>query len=114
MVRVHFSVRMVCGPQYLARKYFLEKKKVTRYFDTIRPDPSSFSKSISAFLPKKLGKIFQNLDGIAIFSPTKTKTNSLLLSNDPPETECSVAIIRYLCHYEIFTSVTWNTFESDS
>ena len=61
--------------------------------DVIRSKPVLKKKLDLTLDQIKLYKIFQNLDGIAIFSPTKKK--NLLGSNDPPETELSYDI-RYV------------------
>ena len=81
----HFSV------VYQQKKSGLGRREL---LDVIRSKPVLKKKLDLTLDQIKLYKIFQNLDRIAIFSPTKKKKN-LLRSNDPPETELSYDI-RYV------------------
>ena len=63
--------------------------------DVIRSKPVLKTKLDLTLEQIKPNKFWQNLDGIAIFSPTTKKKKNLLQLNDPPETELSYDI-RYV------------------
>ena len=63
--------------------------------DVIRSKPVLEKKLDLTLEQIKPNKFWQNLDGIAIFSPKKKNKQNMLRLNDPPETELSYDI-RYV------------------